>query len=336
MSIPFIHQTDIFHPHGDPDDHYDLATVYALAKAGKLSLSGIIMDYPPPHRAGDPAFLAAAQLSFVSGVTGTPMVIGSAQPMRFRTDTLDDVDAVNLGAVNWLLKTLAESPEPVIINIVGSSTDVGAAARREPELFARKCRAIYLNAGSAFPGKEGMLEYNVQLNPASYAAIFDIPCPIYWCPCWHKTEMREVGPHGTWYSFPQKEILPRLSSPMQNYFLYMLSKSAEPKYLRYMLGQVDGALLAEFGEKVRHMWSTASILHAAGMTVTVEGKLLPVEQAQNPVFDFLPIDITCADTGETTWQQTAQSSNRYIFHLPEPEVYPAAMTAALGDLLSCL
>ena len=29
--IPAIHSTDLFHPHGDPDDHYDLATAFAMA-----------------------------------------------------------------------------------------------------------------------------------------------------------------------------------------------------------------------------------------------------------------------------------------------------------------
>ena len=57
----FIHQTDLFHPHGDPDDHWDLATVFALAGQGQLNLRGIVIDYPPPHRAGDPATLAVAQ-----------------------------------------------------------------------------------------------------------------------------------------------------------------------------------------------------------------------------------------------------------------------------------
>ena len=59
----FIHQTDIFHPHGDPDDHWDLATVYAFAAQEIFELRGIMFDYPPAHRIGDPATLAAAQLA---------------------------------------------------------------------------------------------------------------------------------------------------------------------------------------------------------------------------------------------------------------------------------
>ena len=36
MKPYLVHMTDIFHPHGDPDDHYDLALVFALHKLGYL------------------------------------------------------------------------------------------------------------------------------------------------------------------------------------------------------------------------------------------------------------------------------------------------------------
>jgi hypothetical protein len=50
--VPLIHVTDLFHPHGDPDDHFDLASVYALALQGRFDLRGIVIDYPPGFRAG--------------------------------------------------------------------------------------------------------------------------------------------------------------------------------------------------------------------------------------------------------------------------------------------
>ena len=80
----FIHQTDIFHPHGDPDDHWDLATVYALAARGALDLQGLLFDYPPAHRTGDPATLAMAQLGHITGITGVPLTVGSRLLRRLR------------------------------------------------------------------------------------------------------------------------------------------------------------------------------------------------------------------------------------------------------------
>jgi hypothetical protein len=333
---PFIHQTDIFHPHGDPDDHWDLATVYALALAGALDLRGILFDYPPAHRVGDPATLAAAQLGCLTGINAIPAAVGSMFPMRHRKDSQCNRGRSARSAAEWLCQTLEASRDPAVINIVGSCTDVAVAGLMRPELFESKCRAIYLNAGAANPGKEGELEYNVRLNPSSYSAIFDLPCPVYWCPCWHQTEVREVGVNGTWYSFVQGEILRHISSPLCNYFLYMLSRSEDPKYLRYLTLPVDPALLEDFGAKARSMWSTAAILHAAGMGVDAKGGLKPAGLVADPVFEFVPISVTCADDGATGWRPASADAGRHIFQIRHPDLYAGAMTAALGTLLKTI
>ena len=330
----FIHQTDIFHPHGDPDDHYDLATVYALAGAGGLDLRGIMFDYPPDHRAGDPATLAMAQLGCLTGITGVPFTIGTRRGMRHRKDPLDDMDCANRSAAEWLCRTLENSPDPVVINIVGSCTDVAVAGLMRPHVFNSKCKAIYLNAGAAHPGKAGELEYNVKLNPNAYAAIFDLPCPIYWCPCWNQTEAAQVGRNGTWFSFVQSDVLDNLRDPMRNYFLYMLSRSTEQKYLRYLMAPVDPALLKDFGRQSRNMWSTAGILHAAGMGVDAGAGLMSGHLVHDPIFEFIPATITCADNGHTTWRPAKENTGRYIFSIRHPDAYAAAMTSALGKLLS--
>lgn len=329
----FIHQTDIFHPHGDPDDHWDLATVYALAAQGALDLRGIMFDYPPAHRQGDPATLAASQLGCLTGITGIPVVVGSMFPMRHRKDAQEDRGRAARASAEWLCRTLEASEEPVVINIVGSCTDVALAGLMRPDLFEAKCKAIYLNAGAANPGEGGELEYNVRLNPGSYAAVFDLPCPVYWCPCWHRTEVREVGVNGTWYSFMQGEILRNVGAPLCNFFLYMLSRSDDPKYLRYLNGPVDAALLEDFSAKARSMWSTAAILHAAGLGVGAANGLQPVGLIADPVFEFLPVSITCADDGQTVWKPSTAESRRYIFQIRRPDMYAPAMTAALGALL---
>lgn len=45
--VPVIHQTDCFHHHADPDDHWDLASQFALAYTEDIDLKGILIDYPP-------------------------------------------------------------------------------------------------------------------------------------------------------------------------------------------------------------------------------------------------------------------------------------------------
>ena len=155
----FVHQSDLFHPHGDPDDHWDLATVFALAALGNLDLRGLLLDYPPDHRAGDPATLAIAQLGYLTGVTGIPFAIGTDRPLGHRTETKSDLDGSS--AAEWLCQTLQDSPEPITINIVGSCKDVAIAGLSRPDLFRSSCRAVYVNAGAARPGEAGVLEYLV-------------------------------------------------------------------------------------------------------------------------------------------------------------------------------
>ncbi|AZO32492.1 hypothetical protein [Mesorhizobium sp. M1B.F.Ca.ET.045.04.1.1] len=46
MTIRLLHQTDLFRPSLDPDDHWDLACVFALAASGQLELGGVLVDFP--------------------------------------------------------------------------------------------------------------------------------------------------------------------------------------------------------------------------------------------------------------------------------------------------
>ena len=75
---PLIHCTDLFHPHGDPDDHFDLACVFSLAHRDSIELKGVGIDYPPDFRAGDPDLMAVAQLNRICGMN-VPTFIGSAE-----------------------------------------------------------------------------------------------------------------------------------------------------------------------------------------------------------------------------------------------------------------
>jgi hypothetical protein len=116
MRIPLIHQTDLFRPHNDPDDHWDLACVYALAWAGDIELKGIVIDYPPPHHRGDPDVLALAQMNYLTGLH-VPFSIGSS----LATTSSRDYQAKSLSnegrAVSMIAETLMNASSPVVIHI---------------------------------------------------------------------------------------------------------------------------------------------------------------------------------------------------------------------------
>ncbi|MCX7825892.1 MAG: hypothetical protein N2689_10080, partial [Verrucomicrobiae bacterium] len=255
--VPVLHVTDLFRPHGDPDDHWDLACVYALAHQGRVDLRAVMVDYPPASRRGDPDVLGVAQMNYLTGLA-VPVLVGSPRPMRSRHDTQANATPLEDAGIRAVLRLLRDSPRPVVIHVLGSCADVAIASKRDPKLFAKKCAAVYLNAGAGTPdkAKAARLEYNVNLNPAGYAAMFDLPCPVYWMPCFEevpgKGQPWEVMEFGTFYRFLQSDILPHLSPRMKNFFAWMYKhgrgdKSAEPPgcdWLRCLLGPNDEAVLA--------------------------------------------------------------------------------------------
>lgn len=345
-----LHVSDLFRPHNDPDDHWDLACVYALAHRGSVDLRGILIDYPMPERKNDPDVLAVAQMNYLTG-KAAPVMVGSPRWIS-REDAARPDSENDLRGVRAMLEILRRSPDPVVINILGSCRDVALAGSLEPELFKEKCRAIYLNAGSGTPDKSkaARLEWNVHLDPAAYAAIFTLPCPVYWMPCFEEVRPAPNGSFqpaewSTFYRFRQGDVLPQLSDRVQNYFAYVFlhgrseaeqagGKGLRPDWLRYLVGPKDAELLARVNAMDRNMWCTGGFLHAAGMAVGRGGEILPQAAASDPVFTFDPIEVTCSPAGITAWQPAPAATNRYIFHVRDTRQYAAALTAAMRRLLA--
>lgn len=339
MPIPIIHQTDLFRPHNDPDDHWDLACVYALARAGDVDLKSIIIDYPPPHHRGDPDVLAVAQMNYLTGLH-VPLGIGSASATMGSDDNRERSLREDASGAGMILNTLKNSPAPVMITIAGSCRDVASAASRAPQLFREKCGGIYLNAGTGSRHVEAVaeLEYNVRLDPLAFSAIFAIPCPIYWIPCFEViTSQLQVSEFGSWYDFLQADILMQLSDGVQKYFAYALGKTQDSNWLEYIHKERDQELLARQGQIRRNVWCTGGFFHAAGKSITSEGKILPRDQAgDEPVFAFDPITVQCDADGITKWSPAAEPTTQFIFRVSDVENYGKAMTAAMKALLRTL
>jgi len=332
VKIPMIHATDLYHIHCDPDDHWDLATIYALGYSEDVDLLGILIDYPSKPDLGDPDVMGVAQMNYCTGLV-VPSVVGSPFPMTKRDDTQVEANQIELQGINWLLNTLRKSESPVVINIVGAATNIAVAIKKDPSLFKEKCKAIYLNAGSANAVSDQKLEYNVKLNPLAYAAIFDAPCPVYWLPCTTRTNIGEVGEYGSYYRFIQKDILPYLPKKLKNFFLFMLGQKKSHEWFTYLDGEPEQDLLTQYGSNIRHMWCTAGFIHAAGKKVTPDGDIVPLNSKKESVFSFSPVKVSCSDIGYADWKTDNHSKNRYIFHVNDLSNYQHAMTIALKKLL---
>jgi Inosine-uridine preferring nucleoside hydrolase len=341
--VPTLHATDLFRPHDDPDDHWDLATQYALAWQGRVDLRGVMIDHPKAGAAKAPDIGAVAQMNRITG-RAVPVVVGSPRvpaAEEIRTDAV----AADLAGVRAFLELMRQSSRPVVIHVVGTCRDVALAARLEPELFARRCAGVYLNAGSGTPDPEKARrrEYNVALDPASYAAMFDLPCPVYWLPCFEAVgaspaERHRVAAYGSFYRFRQDEILPCLSERVQNFFMAMYAggKAADELWLQQLAAPKSDEALAAQGRLDRNMWCTAGFLHAAGLTVTKSGGVVPLKTACDPVFVFEPIRVKCSTDGVTEWTKDPRSKSRFILRVADVERYQSAMTSALKSLLTTL
>jgi hypothetical protein len=344
VTTPVIHQTDLFHPPADPDDHWDLACSFALAARGEFDLRGVVIDYPPRWHFGDPAVGAVAQLSQLTGVVA-PLVVG-ATGRYIATDrgvaSIDESGQVpdrELLAARFIVETLRRSSVPVTIGIAGSCRDVALAADLDRDAFAEKCAAVYVNAGVSDPERTGsVVEYNVMVDPLSFRQMFNLPCDVRWLPAFDSLEGQhpdpvarfELGWSSRW-TFEQGDVLSDLSEPLRRYFEYAMDEEPSHRWLQALTRPTPTAARDRIGRQVRRMWCTAGFFHAAGWGVREDGELVTMD-ADDSVFAFLPIEASCDDNGFVTWE-VVETSRTSILRVRDVTTYPAAMRLAMARLL---
>ena len=341
--VEFIHVTDFNHPPNDPDDYFDVATVFALHQRGALALRAVCFDVPRDNGGtpgwGDPAVMGLGQLQVMTGAS-VPFAVGSPHPLTKTGDTQPEATSGDLAAVNLILTTLRESRSPVVIAVNGGSRDVAIALAREPELFRTRCRAIYDLAGLTH-GKDSPKENNVVVDPLGAVTVFNTaPCPVYWLPGFDRwpekgIDLRE-GPHEAFYQFQQKQLFDVAAPRLINYFAFTLRTGSQPpelKWWRYSNGEPDKTLIAELGKQGRAMWTTAAYLHTAGLSVEEDGRIVPRAEAKSPVFDFTPITMKTDDRCRISWQLAPEGKSRFILTKSSAESYRRAMPLALISLL---
>ncbi len=251
--VPIIYTTDLYHPHQDPDDHFDIATLFAIPE---FKILAIVIDLGEKGK-GRAGTVPLEQIMYLSGVTA-PYATGLAENLSDPNDTGQGQPAAAQKGVELILDALRRSEEPVTVFTTGSLRDVAAAYNRESGLFARKVERLYVNAGHSGGGEE----YNVELDPVAYVRILRSGLPVYWVPCFG-----ERGYESMWH-FKHGEVLDAAPAPIQNFFLYALGR-IDPKEkdpLDMLAQPVYVDLKRRFRDKRRNMWCTGALLHAAGRT----------------------------------------------------------------------
>lgn len=305
---PTIYCTDLFHPHDDPDDHFDLATLFALPE---LEVKAILLDQGEKQEQ-KPGRIPLEQIFHLTGKR-IPYAIGLAQKLKSPKDNGKDQPSKFQGAVELLLEMLSDADEPVTIVATGSVRDICAAFNREPDLFRKKVERLYLNIGSA---ELNGSEYNVELDPMAYIGLLRSGLPIYLCPC---MPMDLRSNHSTFWRFRQSEVLDDLPFGLQNFFIYALQvvrpDEIDPikaltmnlRPFRHLVWQME-----------RNMWSTASLIAASGRQIFRTDKgyvasLKPLPKAQ-PVklFSFVPALVEVNENGQT--QKSSQTLKTPMFN----------------------
>lgn len=320
-----IYGTDLFHPHDDPDDHYDLATLFAIPE---LQVDAILLDLGDRQRA-KPGRIPLEQMFRLAG-RKAPYAAGLSKPLGSPQDKALDRPAEDQKAIALLLETLRQAREPVTLITAGSVRDVCAAFNREPELLRAKIQRLYINIGSA----DNTIEWNVGLDVHAYVGVMGSGLPVYWCPCMPTSGHR----HSTYWKFQQGRMLEGLPTPVLNYFVYALQR-VRPDELDPMQA-LDSDLRPWRqlpGQTNRNMWSTPSFLHAAGYGVQKTDQGFVPSPRPGPaaveVFSFVPAAVKIDDKGQTQSIAEDARSRTFVFTTADNKRYEAAMTDCLRWLL---
>jgi len=343
--IPLVHITDLYHPPQDPDDHIDLATVVALSE---YDLRGVILDVSQQFLdaapqgfdvSRDPGYVPVLQLSHIIG-RAIPVAVGPRAPLSGPDDDARDRPRSEQSGIRLLLDILEDSPEPVVLSLVGSMRIVTAAFNRAPELLRNRIRSILLNAGSTGGIKR---EWNVGLDAAAYIGLWKSGLPVHWYPC--ATEKSAFDPdneRGTYWKTLHAALFGSLSPAMRSWFFYALSGANRGDVIRAMTQDVEGEPWEKLLRQSRNLWSTASLVMATGRVLarTSEGWrfMAAADTGGAEVWPWRldPIEATVNEDAGVQWKLAGGESRTFLFGRQRGPHFADAMAEALGALLGTL
>ncbi len=339
--IPLIHTTDLYHPPQDPDDLLDLATVLAL---DEFDLKGVILDptqrflVPKPDGwdiARTPGYIPVRQISALLN-RKIPVAAGPIHPLNDPTDTAEKAPPKQQAGMEMLLDILRRSKDKVVITSVGSARVITAAYNRDPELMRKKTRAVVINIGSTAGPKT---EWNVGLDINAYVGLWRSGLPIHWYPCGtERSAFVRKHERGTYWHAEHAVLFKNLPGKLRAWITFSFTKSQREDYLKALDELGDGPEWDEILKGERNMWSTASLVMAAGRVLAKTGdgwRFLPAQDAKDMEtwpWRLDPISAAVSDDGKVTWEVDPSSSQAMIFGRKPDLEYGEAMAEATNAL----
>lgn len=335
--IPLLYGTDLFHPHDDPDDHFDLAAIYAMPE---LDLKGIVLDQGQ-SQLKRPGRIPVSQMNRITG-RDVPAVPGLGEKLKSPGDPGLDQGPEYQGGVRLILETLRKSPVPVRIATVGSVRDLAAAYHREPGLFKAKVDRVLVFIGEA--SHPTFREWNVELDPQAYVGLMRSDLPVWWVPCFDGGVWKNRG-HASFWKARHGDILRDAAPEVIQYFIYALEKEKTDP-LAFLTSPVDPQRRARLFAMERNLWCTAIFGILSGRTLRPEGSRyvsVPAEKGRlreapppNDLFGFAEAEVSISDDALTRRGPGPGSRKVMLFEVRNPDRYAAGMTSATADLISQL
>ncbi|MCS7306162.1 MAG: hypothetical protein NZ602_13785 [Thermoguttaceae bacterium] len=360
--IPLIDVTDLYHPHQDVGDNFDILAAYALPE---LDLRAVILDCTEPFRqpvaqnpgpglhpdaAGprEPGFIPVWQLNYIFG-RNVPCAASPFTRMRSPEDKMLDVPAFQQQGIELILKTLRDSADPVHIVSFGSARAIAVAYNREPELFRRKLACLHLSAGGSSPPVAGYIEWNVALDPQAIVCLLRSELPIALYPCAaNNAGSKGYGvfspafsydPHNTFWKLPNRRFIRQMDPPLRRYLEYALGRANRVDFLRAV--EVDGPPLDEglFGAE-HYVWETAVWLCLTGRKlvrradgshrIVLPTEVLPTDRVLPN--ELRPCTVQVRNDGIYEFRLTDQPTNFRVYYRGNPQENEAALREALPAL----
>ncbi len=335
-AVPVIYCTDLFHPHDDLDDHFDLACLFALPE---ISIKAIILDdfMSECDQSKRPGRIPVEQLNALTG-RNVPWAIGSRTALKSPEDpAIEGADKSSSG-IDLILATLKDAPSPLSIITIGSVRNIAAAFNREPELFRRKVSRLFLFIGDA---RGAFAEWNVGLDKNAYVRIMNAGLPVYWVPCFDGGLWKNQGNASFWQA-NHADLLLDASDPLFNYFRYaILQKDAKKDHIKALYEPIpEDERRAVLSEK-RNLWCSSVFAYVAGRRFIRRGSecmAVPASQVREgdkptDVFTFLPVSMRVdPETGKELLEDTSRAHKIQRFHIVDQTTYAQDMTACTRHL----
>ena len=335
--VPVIYCTDLFHPHDDPDDHFDIATLYALPE---IEVLGIVLDQGRKQEQ-QPGRIPIEQLNQLTG-RKVPWATGLADRLERPDDPATNQPEKYQKGVGLILDALAAAHDPVTLIAVGSLRDVAAAFNRKPELFRKKVGSLLIFIGATRSKKR---EWNVNLDPNAFVCVMNSGLPIQWVPCFDGGNFRNQGQASFWRA-RHMDLLARVRDPVMNFFIYALRKKTDPGHVDFLKRPVDEADRKLVLEATRNLWCTAVFTSVSGrVIVRRDDRWMAVppgelHDGEKPVqaFAFEPIWLTVDRDARVLEGKTPNAHRvlRYRIAPTDRKQYAAIMTSVTADLLGRL